>query len=73
MEWQPIETAPLDGTPVRLKSENFAPAEAFWWSDKFAVWQTRVFAVAASYSAWWDELAEQPSHWKPIPALKDPA
>ena len=61
--WQPIETAPKDGTVIRLKSEKHEPDQPFFW--KGDRWTTRIFAMAASYDAWWDEDAEQPSYWQP--------
>lgn len=53
MEWQPIETAPKDGTPVLV-------ATAFWvrdayWSHAFEGWYSNHSAVPP------------PTHWMPLP------
>lgn len=62
--WQPIETAPKDGkTPARLRSAAHSPEAVFLWRN--GRWETRVFALAKSYTAWWDENEEQPTEWRP--------
>lgn len=39
MTWQPIETAPLDGTRVLLFREEFAEAMAVaWWNAGTSDW-----------------------------------
>lgn len=62
MKWQPIETAPRDGTEIW--AFNGEQARMHWVEgDGFALW------------IWSDELlsdidpcAEQPTHWMPLPA-----
>jgi hypothetical protein len=61
--WLPIETAPRDGTIVRLASPKFAPDQPFWWDRKKKRWATIVFAIARKVDAWWAEDEEQPTHW----------
>lgn len=61
--WWPIETCPKVNFPVFLKSPQYEPNHVFVWNGD--QWETRVFAVAASYPAFWAKDAEQPTHWRP--------
>jgi hypothetical protein len=56
-EWQPIETAPKDGTPVDLwTAEDGRFADACWNSTRRR-WETQ-----------WERLANSvPTHWMPLP------
>lgn len=58
MEWQPIETAPKDGTPVMLW-----PGAPIWTDEVFPCvgWMTSVglWICARGYVS--------PTHWKPLP------
>lgn len=63
-QWQPIETAPKDGTPILAVSEahikeGWSP-QVIEWSD---VWM---------YSECFDEFMFEPTHWMPIPAAPTP-
>ncbi len=63
--WQPIETAPKDGTPILL----FCPGS--WYGDE------RVVGCFGSYCCsvefYWVDLAsegmslDKPTHWLPLP------
>lgn len=64
-EWLDIESAPKDGTFVRLRSEKYAPDALFWWEKESDRWETILFAVARTVDGWWSEDVEQPTHWKP--------
>jgi hypothetical protein len=63
--WKPIETAPLDGTLLRLKSPSYEPDEIFWWAKRKKRWECRLFAVARVVPGWWSKDDEQPTYWKP--------
>lgn len=61
MEWQPIETAPRDGTPILAfcPDDDFLPITGM----DTIVWE-------ASYDCWFwagQELIEVPTHWMPLP------
>jgi len=57
MEWQPIETAPKDGTPILGRAgEEITTVE---WFDMGDYWS---LCVASSYDS--DEWT--PTHWKRI-------
>ena len=55
--WQPIETAPKDGTPI-LGNSNYSGVQIAqmswtdggWWIDKL-------------------DLLDAPTHWMPLPVL----
>lgn len=66
-DWQPIETAPKDGTIVRLRSPSHEPKQAFYWSKKAKRWETIQFGVMGRARACWDPDAEQPTEWKRTP------
>ena len=53
--WQPIETAPTDGTHLLLLTPKGRIADGFW-SLKYNVW------------SWIYDLVE-PTHWMPLPDL----
>lgn len=59
MDWQPIETAPKDGTRILLHPPQFVAdvAAVGYWS-KFGCWADRQ-AVDPTWS---------PTHWMPMPA-----
>ena len=59
MEWQPIETAPKDGTPVLgYRDGDMATVE---WR---ATWGEWVLAVPGAYA---EDDDWKPSHWMPLP------
>ena len=69
MEWQPIETAPKDGTILIGKIPNESPdlnreiKWAFGWCSLYK-WEW-----AGMRKATWLKLNEehQPTHWQPLP------
>lgn len=78
-DWQPIETAPKDGTPVLLFAgasiqHDSAPKPFFhvsrWVNETRERWEpksewelVRVIEDASHWESW-----ELPSHWMPLPA-----
>jgi hypothetical protein len=58
--WQPIVTAPRDGTWIMVGATNLHPCDAYWgWSQVGQTWD------------WMDNaglFAAQPTHWMPLPA-----
>lgn len=68
-EWQPIETAPKDGTKVLVYTgtrNGMTASPAMWDEDKYAkrirpFW-SRLDAIGRS-----DSRGNQPTHWMPMP------
>ncbi len=60
MKWQPIETAPKDGTNVLLAIPGNAQAVIGKWEDRF----DGVFTWH-----WLSFYGGDPTHWKPLPHL----
>lgn len=61
MKWQPIETAPKDGTSILLYTA-YGVVEGFWgWSE----WQQTVICSNYDMSSTCFEC--QPTHWMPLP------
>ena len=63
-EWQPIDTAPKDGTDILAYLE---------WTDKSG--EIRVIRWDEEMEVWWGDYAydpddefEYPTHWMPLPA-----
>jgi hypothetical protein len=66
MEWQPIETAPKDGTrilaywPDIYANSSAVQCETWWgpWGNSKSTWQT----------VWeWADGPNCPTHWMPLP------
>lgn len=56
MEWQPIETAPRDGTRVLAWS-------ARWQAPSTAQWYGNAWMLDSSIG----QFVHQPTHWMPLP------
>ena len=59
-EWQPIETAPRDGTAI-LGWDGQKQSTAEWY-ETGEYWSLCVMGAWAEDSEWW------PTHWMPLPA-----
>ena len=69
-EWQPIETAPKDGTEILLLKEirwvngdskdgrigNGYWIAPYWFEQKTEIWRSRI-----------DTWIDAPTHWMPLP------
>lgn len=70
-EWQPIESAPMDGTRILVRSGN----PHYGWFTKIAFWDDMCESMDRDY-AWWVslesggvcKLKNQPTHWMPLPS-----
>lgn len=65
-EWQPIETAPKDGTRIIFWGPNLAVAEGEWLSGKWAGHPTE---------GWYrtnQSPRVRPTHWMPLPDAPKP-
>ena len=74
-KWQPIDTAPRDGTEILAKIPGYGSGNVISWRWEFECW-----VVADSLEpppSWTDgvcwernafgEPSVQPTHWRPIP------
>lgn len=71
MSWQPIETAPLDGTSVLLFVPEWNQPVTVAW---YVVTETRDHGVVTFSKEYWATgtwisglPAPKPSHWQPLP------
>jgi hypothetical protein len=66
-EWQPIETAPKDGTrflaffPLEKNDEYYAQIVIIRWSY-YKRWESAEYGGELDY-----EFDSQPTHWMPLP------
>lgn len=57
--WQPIETAPKDGTHFWAFEEASEEKQyVCWWKDDFSNWE--------GWTTTWDD-EPNPTHWQPLP------
>jgi hypothetical protein len=77
MIWQPIETAPKDGTPIlvycpdaRKPHESITAARYIPYTPTWGYWEP---CVADHESERWPRLKDQPTHWMKLPAPPRPA
>ena len=54
-DWQPIETAPKDGTRLLLATPTGKVADGMW-STRYEVWS-------------WPYVMAEPTHWMPAPPI----
>lgn len=66
--WQPIETAPKDGTLIDLWMPGEGRLADCYWStdgDEEAYWFQRYAESGSAFSIW--NIDNKPSHWMPKP------
>lgn len=67
MEWQPIETAPMDGTPVLLWEQWAATPVVGYFRNYWYVVTEHIYADYDGITR--DNLTQdQITHWMPLPA-----
>lgn len=72
--WQPIETAPKDGTRVLTVVRGFVVCIGWWFSDA-GKWMTTDAEDYADDGAWEYQVSNSvylPTHWMPLPAGPKP-
>lgn len=63
MTWQPIHTAPTDGTRIRVLNAVTGPYETAAVSDADGHIRFPLFNWGGHESVWFPE----PTHWQPLP------
>jgi hypothetical protein len=58
MSWQPIETAPRDGTTIHIRQGSFMPHHAFWRDGRWC---------SVEYMGCY-----RPTHWAPCTLPEPP-
>lgn len=68
-DWQPIETAPKDGTAVLVKSSEHPEygEQVLWFDVSNLGWAGMYPGIAGWIDMFWDLAAPQPTHWMPLP------
>lgn len=65
--WQPIETAPRDGTDILLGCATWARPELGQWSVATAYWSTDGGSYEDGEVARTSDEVDSPTHWRPLP------
>jgi len=76
MNWQPIETAPKDGTEI-IAAVRYPADENFWgvWQTFFVYWDTEFEGHPNGTWAFDYEnpiMSGKPTHWMPMPQYVEP-
>lgn len=66
MEWQPIETAPTDGTRIFACRLGFEP-QVVRWNAKWCSLDFEDFDTDDQWHHWYANTEYQPTHWMPLP------
>ena len=66
MDWQPIETAPKDGTRILVYMEG-AIIEA-WWEDGYSGGEWDCVSMSSHGCGCCRSTNDAPTHWVPLPA-----
>lgn len=73
-QWQPIETAPKDGTRIRLGHElvpGFATKDPHGFGAVSGSWDGNRWALSSFFiipGGRYGMLSEQPTHWQNLPS-----
>jgi|DEB0MinimDraft_3_1074331.scaffolds.fasta_scaffold139672_2 hypothetical protein len=71
MEWQPIETAPKDGTRVLAYwpdvYEINAATQVESWYGPWAPWGSKEMLLTWQSAFEWADGDNSPTHWMPLP------
>jgi hypothetical protein len=65
--WQPIETAPKDGSIVQLRDERRVYNCAMAWNKTRNQWEGMSFGVMGAAKTSWDESFVKIHEWRHLP------
>ena len=66
MSWQPVETAPKDGSDIILLIEDVA-IQAYWDKSKYARPGWQPITLSSHGCGCCSSSNEDPTHWMPLP------
>jgi hypothetical protein len=69
-EWQPIETAPKDGTAILTVRHRYQPCVSSWQEHEGVARfgsEPEDFMEEDHFFQYWHETTYQPTHWMPLP------
>ncbi len=68
MDWQPIETAPRDGTEILLWAPDYSHRAGIGaWCDVIGAWSADIGSMEDGVAVFEGDC-DGPSHWMPLPA-----
>lgn len=67
MEWQPIETAPKDGTYILAIVAGNHPSTGLPYVPDVVLFRDGFWLVSDGYQDEYDDENWKPTHWMPIP------
>lgn len=67
--WQPIETAPKDGTDIIVcwdaPNPEYKAVGICFWNEGLGEWFSQIYEYPEVYG-----IARKPTHWQPKPSAK---
>ena len=70
LTWQPIETAPKDGTKIILRCDDVVVAPCYW-QPAGVISESAFWLWEAPEHRLWMETVEGPTHWMPLPQVPE--
>ena len=64
--WQPIKTAPKDGTIIRLRDEKRIHSSVMAWNKKRKQWEGMAYSMIGSAKTYWDESFVRVYEWRDV-------
>lgn len=65
-DWQPIETAPRDGTEIITVVKGFVPTIG-WYDGNEWLNHALLYDAVSSFLVDCDDIRYNPTHWMPLP------
>lgn len=65
LDWQPIATAPRNGTLIRVRHPEHG-AHLVQWDRRRKVWKGTDFGIMGPIRWHWTKTAEQPTEWAAV-------
>ena len=65
-EWEPIKTAPKDGSVIMLRDEKNIHLCAMAWNKKRKQWEGFAYSMIGAVKTYWDESFTPVHEWRHI-------